>query len=474
MDSATNQLRLLFRLVRASGDVAVGLLSLYLAFLVRITLPIPLTQALLPQERLIFFGTASLLVVITQNLLLWLFGFYDGGRPRPRLEVLNRLLAVVSIQTLLLMAFYFLSQLTFPRSVLVLFWPIHLVVLFLFRLLLMQLQPTEWRKVAIIGTSDAARELALHIERYHWHGLRIGGHVAIPEEGRRARGGERDTWHPRETLGPHLGSVADLPDLIDDGTIDMIVMAASPDDWQTRLIDRMARQPSQRGTVLLLPSPFESLIGRTRFRSVHDMALIEVMRASEWRASLPFKRAFDVVVASLALFLSIPFMIVAAIAVRWSSPGPVIFRQKRLGRDRQPFELLKLRTMVVDAESSTGAVLASPEDPRITPVGRFLRRSRFDEVPQLLNVLRGEMSLVGPRPERPSFVAQFIDEIPGYIERFAMPPGLTGLAQVNGNYHSSARNKLRYDLAYLANWSLWLDLSILLRTIKIILTSPGT
>ena len=118
-------------------------------------------------------------------------------------------------------------------------------------------------------------------------------------------------------------------------------------------------------------------------------------------------------------------------------------------------------------------MLARPDDPRLTPAGAFLRRTRLDEVPQLVSVLTGTMSLVGPRPERPGFVQRYLAEVPGYAERFSLAPGLTGLAQVNGDYRSSPANKLRYELAYMGNWSLWLDLSILLRTVRIVLTSRG-
>ena len=126
------------------------------------------------------------------------------------------------------------------------------------------------------------------------------------------------------------------------------------------------------------------------------------------------------------------------------------------------------------AEQATGEVLAVPGDPRLTVVGAWLRRLRLDELPQLAHVIAGTMSLVGPRPERPGFAERFLAEIPGYAERFTVPPGLTGLAQVHGDYHSTPENKLRYDLAYIANWSPWLDLAILFRTVKIVLTSRGT
>jgi exopolysaccharide biosynthesis polyprenyl glycosylphosphotransferase len=210
-----------------------------------------------------------------------------------------------------------------------------------------------------------------------------------------------------------------------------------------------------------------------RYRWVSDIPLMEVIGAGEWRLDVPLKRLFDLLGAGLLLLLSSPALLTCALAVRLSSPGPVLYRQTRVGRGQRPFTLLKLRTMRVDAEQGE-EVLATPGDARLTAVGAFLRRTRLDELPQLLNVLAGAMSLVGPRPERPGFVRSYLTNVPGYAERFSMRPGLTGLAQVNGEYDSTAENKLRYDLAYMANWSLWLDFSILFRTIKIVLTSRGT
>ena len=184
------------------------------------------------------------------------------------------------------------------------------------------------------------------------------------------------------------------------------------------------------------------------------------------------KRTVDLVGATLLLLAASPLMAAVAVWIRARAGRGVIFHQTRIGLRQRPFTLLKFRTMHDDAEPQ-GEVLAQPGDPRFIPGGAVLRRLRLDELPQLVNVLAGSMSLVGPRPERPGFVQTFLGEVPGYAERFVVPPGVTGLAQVNGDYHSSAANKLRYDLAYVANWSLWLDLSILFRTVRIVVTSRG-
>jgi exopolysaccharide biosynthesis polyprenyl glycosylphosphotransferase len=185
------------------------------------------------------------------------------------------------------------------------------------------------------------------------------------------------------------------------------------------------------------------------------------------------KEIVDVGLAMALLLLSFPILGAAALSIKLTSPGPALYRQRRVGRDGKEFIMYKLRTMVDRAEAETGPVLAGPADERITRVGRLLRVTRIDEIPQLLNVLNGTMSLVGPRPERPEFVSEFLQTIPGYAERLQVKPGLTGLAQVNGEYHTSPEYKLKYDLAYIYNYSLWLDIRILTETVKVMLTRRG-
>jgi len=462
------------RLVHVVGDVLLGLGSFYLAFLIRVRVDLPFTQSLLPGDRIDLFVSDWGLVVASQVLLLYLFGFYDPPRPRPWPEIARGLTTAVALQGLSLAGFYFLVNRTFPRSVLVLFVALELPVLFLWRWLLSRLQWVELRRVAIVGTGPAARELAATIDSHHYHGLVVAGFVPTPEredEEEESRA-EEDPEPP--VAEPVLGTVEDLPRLLGSGEIDDIILVPGRREWRSRLLDRLAGMRPAHSSVLLLPGPFDSLIGRMRYRWVHDLPVIEVMGESEWHQLLPWKRLLDLAVGSVLLLLALPVMGVVAVAIKLTSRGPVLYRQERVGRDQKSFRLLKFRTMRQGAERDGAEVLAIPGDPRLTPIGAFLRRTRLDELPQLFNVLGGSMSLVGPRPERPGFVARYLREIPGYAERFSLPPGLTGLAQINGEYHSSAQNKLRYDLAYLANRSLWLDLSILFRTVKIVLTSRGT
>jgi len=187
----------------------------------------------------------------------------------------------------------------------------------------------------------------------------------------------------------------------------------------------------------------------------------------------PRRGALSRLGAAAGLIASAPVLLVAAVAIKRTSPGPVFYRQTRSGLGGQEFEIIKLRTMEVDAEKQSGPVWASRDDDRITNVGRLLRRKRLDELPQFWNVLKGDMSLVGPRPERPFFVERFKEEVPLFPLRLRVKPGLTSLSHVWGRYDSTPADRLRYDLVYINNLSLMLDLRILMDTVKIVLTGRG-
>ena len=200
------------------------------------------------------------------------------------------------------------------------------------------------------------------------------------------------------------------------------------------------------------------------------------LKSTKSRSYDSLKRVFDLVGASLLLVAVSPIMLLAALAVRLGSPGPVIFRQKRLTQGNKVFTLLKFRTMVAGAEDGTGAVWAVDHDPRVTGLGMFLRKTRIDELPQLFNVLAGDMSLIGPRPERPEIAEKLAKELPSFNRRMEVKAGITGLAQVGTGYASclkSYRKKLALDLIYIQNRCLLLDLRIALKTVLVVLTGTG-
>ncbi len=184
------------------------------------------------------------------------------------------------------------------------------------------------------------------------------------------------------------------------------------------------------------------------------------------------KRLIDILMASVGLIITMPIVLFFCIAIKLETPGPAFYFQERVGRDGKYFNIIKLRSMSVDAEKK-GAQWADKNDPRVTKIGAFIRKSRIDEIPQLINVLQGDMSVIGPRPERPVFTAQFNDEIPGFIQRLTVKPGLTGWAQVNGGYDITPKEKLLLDLYYIENRSFLIDLKIIFKTIRIVITGEG-
>lgn len=184
------------------------------------------------------------------------------------------------------------------------------------------------------------------------------------------------------------------------------------------------------------------------------------------------KNLFDFLFALIGLTISLPVLLLFCLAIRLESKGPVFFLQERVGKDGKFFKVIKLRSMDINAEEN-GAQWATKNDPRITKVGAFIRKTRIDEMPQLINILKGEMSLIGPRPERPMFTEQFNNTIPGFKNRLVIKPGVTGWAQVNGGYNIAPREKLGLDLYYIENLSIKLDIIIIFKTIKVCITGDG-
>ena len=265
-----------------------------------------------------------------------------------------------------------------------------------------------------------------------------------------------------------LGTLDDVASLVDKHDVDEIIVATERGgrDDILRILSKCFESEVQ---VRLLPALYEVAIGRVEIGEVAGIPLIAASREplTDWGRF--FKRAEDLFIAVLGVLVMFPFYPVIAALIKRSSPGPVFYRQRRVGRNEVPFTLLKFRTMYWDAEASSGPVLSWLDDPRVTPIGRILRRLHLDELPQLLNVLVGQMSVVGPRPERPEFAREFSERIPSYRLRFSVRPGMTGLAQIHGYYDSPVEHKLRYDLAYISNISVLLDLKILLRTLNVTL-----
>jgi|GEM_PF-111420 len=220
--------------------------------------------------------------------------------------------------------------------------------------------------------------------------------------------------------------------------------------------------------IFIVPETYEIAIRSSMMTQAGDVPLFSVESFRLTESQNIIKRAMDIGIALVGIVLLSPLMLITAIFIKREDGGPIFYKQLRSGRNGSQFQVIKFRSMVMDAERFTGAVFAAENDPRITRAGRFIRATRIDEIPQFFNVLKGEMSVVGPRPERPMFVEEFSRELPEYTSRLAVKPGITGLAQVMGNYTTTPENKVKFDLVYIRNYSLLLDIKILFRTIKVV------
>jgi lipopolysaccharide/colanic/teichoic acid biosynthesis glycosyltransferase len=290
-------------------------------------------------------------------------------------------------------------------------------------------------------------------------------------------GGEPEEWL-REVVLPPLphADAATLFELAQKLKVDVLVVALE-DRRKTLPTEDLLACRLAGMSVREREAVYEQITGKIAVEALRPSYLIfnEGFTRHPWTEL--GKRSVDVAVALVLLVLTWPLMLATAIAVRLDSPGPILFAQERVGRENKPFTLFKFRSMLADAEKMTGPVWATQDDPRITRCGRFIRKSRLDELPQLFNVLAGHMSLVGPRPERPVFVQDLSEKIPYFRQRHIVKPGLTGWAQINYRYGSTfedAVQKLQFDLFYIKNQSLLFDLSILFNTVKIVILRKGT
>jgi exopolysaccharide biosynthesis polyprenyl glycosylphosphotransferase len=320
----------------------------------------------------------------------------------------------------------------------------------------------------IAGTNDEARALARTLLRRPWMGYRVCGFVELTPSGLNSMDGL-----------PVFGTVEQIADISAEQHVRAVIIAGSAAGGATlQLIDS-----ALSSDVAVRVSPGLPNLGAARviLEPIDGMALFSLRRHRFSGRQRFLKRSLDLGVTSMVLVLTAPLMIGIAVLVRMSSPGPILFRQRRVGEQERGFTILKFRSMIVGADAQRDGLAAHNEadgllfkmrrDPRVTRVGRFLRRTSLDELPQLFNVLRGDMSLVGPRPALPEEATRYSDLHRG---RLRVKPGVTGLWQVNGRHDLAFEDYVRYDLFYVENWSLTMDLYILAKTIPALLRARGS
>jgi sugar transferase (PEP-CTERM system associated) len=412
----------------------------------------------------------SLLIALTCQVCLYYSDLYDLRQIVDRRELFRRILSALAVASFLLAAlYYWVPSLVIGRGVFII--AASLVITFVvawriaFDWLCRRVGPRE--RLLLVGTGDGAVTLARELfERRNELGVEIVGFVD-PDPAR--------VGAPVINPGV-IGTIEDIPSIVRARGVDRVVVSLA--DSRGKLpMDKLLEMKLDGVSFDHLAAVYEAYTGKIAVDNLRPSWLIFSSGFRKTRLLSAAKRTLDVTAALVGVVLGLPLMAMIALAVRLTSKGPVLYHQQRVGQHGRLFFVHKFRSMRNDAEAETGAVWANKHgDVRVTAAGRWLRRFRLDELPQLWNVLKGDMSFVGPRPERPEFVGELTRQIPFYGQRHIVRPGLTGWAQVRYTYgasHEDAVQKLQYDLFYIKNLSIAFDLLIILATVKTVLRRQG-
>lgn len=435
-----------FYLIQVLGDLLLLNGSIILAYLIRFYWVIPQHNF---EPYLRVFPLFSFLALV-------IFNFYDLYHTIHKLwsEVLASLIVSLGLVMLSAVAISFMvGGYSFPRSVFLIGLFLQLLTIGMWRWLLLQWERklTPPRRVIIVAPDNEVEVLKRKVESdYH----QVIGII---------------TNHRGEKISNRnliLGIYEEITEICNKLQPDALIFSGNvPGEVKNIITNKTFKYGWE---VLIIPGLYEIMLSQTKLDRIQDTMVFKISpEVNQGREQI--KRGLDLILASACLVVALPLIVIIAIVIKLDSRGPIFYQQERVSKLGKHFMLFKFRTMIRDAETNTGPILATANDSRITRIGRLLRVVRLDEIPQLFNVLKGDMSLVGPRPERPFFVEQYETMIPEYKYRHLTNPGITGLAQVFGKYSTSPEDKLRYDLLYINGFSPFFDLKIMLQTIKILL-----
>ena len=403
------------------------------------------------------------LIAILWPIVYYFYGLYSVRRHRSRIEEGFAVLVATGLATLLLTGLAtFYRGFSYSRLVLLLFFAADVLFVFAGRTAIRRYLEEAWRhgfgvrQVLVVGAGRLGRAVIDKLAEHPEAGLRA---VAMLDDDP-PRLGE----HYRGV--PVVGATSEAAAVVDALAVDTVFLALPLDAHRTMLsvLKDVGRTVAD---VRVVPDLLQHITFRAGVEDLDGLPVVHLTQVplSGWMSLV--KRTVDLAVSTTSLLVLSPVLATIALAIRREDRGTIFYRQRRMGLDGRPFDILKFRSMVPGAEDDSGPTWASPDDPRRTRVGRFLRRWSLDELPQLVNVLRGEMSLVGPRPERPEFVREFKEEFPQYMLRHRVRAGMTGWAQVHGwRGNTSLTKRIEYDLYYIENWTLSLDVKILWMTLR--------
>jgi exopolysaccharide biosynthesis polyprenyl glycosylphosphotransferase len=450
-----------FTITLVLADALLTSLAFYMGYLLRLAIKWPS----LPENISVFGEYVGMLAIQVLCVLglSFFYGLYRERRARPWVDEVAAIAGAVSIGTLIAIAFTSfifknsLLELDYSRGMVLYAWLLAILLIsvghYIHRRLVEWLRARGWSEVRVIvvGSDQVGQMIVQKLLHSPGLGYRVVGVV---------------NGHARRLVHgvPVLGIVDQLTDLIIEHEINEVIIG-EPDATHQELLRLIALCERGRAEIKIFPDLFQIMASEISIGDLNGLPLLNVRDVALRGWKLQIKRAMDLVVSTIGLIVLSPLMLLLALLVKLDSSGPALYAQERMGLDAKPFWIIKFRSMCQDAEAN-GPGWTVKGDPRCTKVGRFLRHTNLDELPQLINVLLGEMSLVGPRPERPVYVEQFQRTIPRYMDRHRIKTGMTSWAVVNDlRGDTSIAERTKYDLWYVENWSLLLDIKIILRTI---------
>lgn len=435
------------------------LLSYWLRFYSPLTNYFEVTLGIPPLES---YVTASAVFIPIFLLVFRSRTMYGTRRNIHFSDEFFAIVRLISIGMLIMMsATFFYREFSFSRGVFILLWLTSIATVVAGRFFVIHFEKSLYRRgrelksVVIVGKNKTAEQIVQLFTAQQVLGYEVLGYYAdsaASENSSLAR-------------CKYLGAIERLPDDIEHLRIQSALIALTHSE-QEQLISLLRNTEGKNIEFMMVPDILELMTSRVRIQEIEGIPFIKLKDIPMTTWNRIIKRTFDVIFSFVILILTLPILLLIALLIKLTSPGPIFYIQERIGLDGRKFQLYKFRSMKVDAEKETGPKRSTPDDTRKTWIGRILRRTSLDELPQFWNVLRGDMSVVGPRPERPFFVEQFQGKIPRYLERHRVKTGMTGWAQVNGlRGDAPIEERTKYDIYYVENWSLVFDLKIISKTL---------